>query len=1638
MPLSDPSPIPSPPPEHILEPDEPLPARAAFPVVGVGASAGGLEALRALLGALPVDTGMGFVIVQHLAPEHASSLAEILARSTKMPVCEVGEEAAVEPDHVYVIPPGRDMIVAAGKLVLLAQQRHAAHRGIDRFFRSLAEDSAHLAIGVVLSGGLRDGTVGLEEIKAACGVTFAQDDSAQHESMPRSAVASGCVDFVLPPERIAEELARIARHSYIAFKADTEDNEAASHGTIADLIRGATGVDFTHYKASTLRRRITRRMMLHRLETQADYEEHLRNTPEEIEELYQDILISVTSFFRDPEAFEALARDVFPKLLSACPAGEAVRLWIVGCSSGEEAYSLAMVFTECAEAAESAARLQIFATDVNPRCVEKARAGYYPRSIAQEVSSERLERFFTEENDGYRVCKSIRERCVFSRHNLLSDPPFSRVDFISCRNLLIYLEPTLQQRVLPIFHYALKAEGWLWLGSSESAGTTSTLFDAADLRHKIFTRRAGDRPPSTRPRNASPGSFTGDGSSQRQPGHGALHRDAERLLLAKYAPPGVVISVGLEIVQFQGDTSPYLAPASGAASHHLLKMLREGLAGGVREAVQRAEKESGPVRAEGLRVRHDGRFRTVSVEVIPLQPAPGKSGGFVVLFHGESKLAPVPKPDSWLGQWWKKMRGRAAAATSSRDAEIRHLTLELAATRDSVLAVSEQHEAVNEELRSANEEAQSANEEMQIMNEELETSKEEMEARNEELKTLNDELGERNAELNRVNEELRAARDYAERILENVPRPLLVLDAELRVRRASRAFYETFLVAPTETAGRYIYELGDRQWDIPALRNLLEQVLPQDGEVRDFEVRHTFPALGPRVMRLNARRLTKTGDEPLMILSIEDITERSLAAEALRRSEAQYRAIGESIDYGVWVCAPDGRNLYASDSFLKLVGLTQEQCSSLWGEVLHPEDAERTIAAWQECVRTAGNWDMEHRFRGVDGKWHAVLARGVPVKNEHGEVVSWAGINLDISGLKRAEEAVRKSEARFRAAVGAVSSLIWTNNADGMMEGEQPGWANFTGQTREESQGYGWSKAVHPDDAQPTIDAWNAAVEEERTFVFEHRVRRHDGAWRLCSIKAVPVFDEHTKIREWVGVHTDITESREVEEALRTSEAFKRSIIESTSDCIKVLDLEGNLISLEAGQQLLGIANIGPLLGTSWIDFWTRDQDRAAAHAAVAAAAAGGEGHFIGFFRTPPGEDKWWDIAISPIPDSDGRVAKLLAVSRDSTERYEMEQILEGRAKALAQADRSKDEFLAMLAHELRNPLAPLRNATELLNTDGVTDEERTQAQRIIGRQIENMSRMLDDLLDVSRITEGKITLRKEPVALEAVLTAATSLARSGCAARSQELALVLPAEPVFLNADATRLEQVFGNLLGNACKYAGQGCHIALKAERGEREVIVTVSDDGIGIDPEMLPHVFDLFVQSSRTLDRVHGGLGIGLTLVQRLVNLHGGSIEAHSEGLGKGAEFVVRLPILAKAPPPAPLPPPPATRAVPRRILIVDDNTDSARSLATLQSRRGHDTRTAFTGLEALSVATEYQPEVVLLDIGLPGMDGFEVARQIRALPALAEILLVAMTGYASEEDRAQARAAGFDEHLVKPVDLDVLREWLASHPRLAPPN
>jgi len=611
-----------------------------FPIVGVGASAGGLEAFTELLSYLPTDTGMGFVFIQHLSPNQKSLLTEILSRKTPMSVVEVQDGMVVEPNHVYVIPPNAMMTISQGVLKLSPRQKTRGQAmTVDTFFISLAEDRGSKAIGVVLSGGDTDGTRGLENIKGAGGITFAQSESsAMVSSMPNTAVASGHVDFILTPQQIAEELAKISTHPYINHLSSvkpvdnlTEVGDALT--IIFSLLRTATGVDFNHYKQTTLRRRIMRRMMLYKLDKLEDYVRYLQDHPIEVTALYQDVLITVTSFFRDPEAFEALKTQVFPVIAKDRKPDTPIRIWVAGCSTGEEAYSIAICLLEFFNNQSINIPIQIFATDVNDVAIEKARSGIYKLFQVADVSPERLQRFFVPIDGGYQISKPVRELCVFARQNLISDPPFSRLDLITCRNVLIYLGSPIQKKLLPIFHYGLNPNGFLMLGTSETVGEFTDLFTLVDRKYKIYSRKlavarlAIDL--ATYPLeiiNPLPLLNT-DTSNDLE-----MQKEADRIVLNQYAPVGVIINDELEILQFRGQTSPYLQPPPGRPSFNLLRMAKEELRLELRTAIHQAKKQEVPVRKEGIQIKDNEQVRWVRVDVVPFKSPTVTESYFLVMF----------------------------------------------------------------------------------------------------------------------------------------------------------------------------------------------------------------------------------------------------------------------------------------------------------------------------------------------------------------------------------------------------------------------------------------------------------------------------------------------------------------------------------------------------------------------------------------------------------------------------------------------------------------------------------------------------------------------------------------------------------------------------------------------------------------------------------------------------------------------------------------------------------------------------------------------------------------------------------------------------------------------------------------------
>ena len=820
---------------------------------------------------------MAYVLIMHLSPNHKSALAEIVQSTTKMRVRTVKDGMEVMANNVYVIPPNTFMSLIDGHLKLAPRSVTAiGNFAVDYFLTALASIYKNNAIGVILSGTATDGTLGLKAIKAEGGITFAQDDSAKFAGMPRSAFDSGYVDFLLPPEGIAEELARLVQAPYTSLPLDkiqaVQAKELDAHTQdlrkILAIVKSKSGIDFfLNYKHASVYRRIVRRMVLNKFEALKDYTAMLKTSPKEVEALYDDFLINVTSFFRDPDFYKALVKEVFPTLVSERKPVDPIRIWIAGCSTGEEAYSIAICLMEYLEENDLSLPIQIFASDLDTNAIEKARLGIYPTSSLQGVSPDHLGKYFNKIDGHYQIVKSVREYCVFSQQDLLKDPPFSRVDLISCQNVLIYLEANPQARILQTFHYALKPTGYLCLGKSETIGTTSDLFDPLDKKAKIFLRKPTKSPQLEFTIHTSGKATAEERQLTEEKVDVDVERDIGKLILSRYVPPCILVNKSLTIVQFFGPVSPYVEPVTGKASFHVLKIIREDLVIYLGSLIQQARKTEKVAVKQGIIVSHDNIFKDITIEVVPRKNSSGEIL-FLVVFKENSIVQPLQKDNG------AKLKTR----TGANERTIVKLEQQLTESRGLIRASNEEYETTYEELQAYNEEILSSNEELQSVNEELETSKEELQSAIEELTTTNDELRKRNIEL-------KQSQTYAEAIVETMHSPLLVLTANLQVRMANKAFYQTFKLTQEKTEGSYIYELGDSAWEIPSLREHLNELLAKKSNFKEFELKHFFTGLGELVLDVNAYMLKKDDDssETLILLAFNNISELLKANKELRK-----------------------------------------------------------------------------------------------------------------------------------------------------------------------------------------------------------------------------------------------------------------------------------------------------------------------------------------------------------------------------------------------------------------------------------------------------------------------------------------------------------------------------------------------------------------------------------------------------------------------------------------------------------------------------------------------------------------------------------------------------------------------------------
>jgi two-component system CheB/CheR fusion protein len=1350
-----------------------------FPVVGVGASAGGLAAIKTLLEGLPSQPDMAFVVVLHLSPTHESNAAAILQMSTRMPVAQVTGRMKIERDHVYVIPPTHDLSMVDGSLALVdAERPRGRHIVVDLFFRTLAEVHRERAVGIVLSGTGADGSAGIGRLKEHGGIVMAQlPADAEYDGMPSNAIATGKVDIVLPVAEMPERLVQLWTNARRIEILDAEQVSpivrppsapAMAEEALRDIMKTLhqrTGHDFKNYKRATVLRRIERRLQVNGLPDLISYRRFLAGAAEEPKALLEDLLIGVTQFFRDRSAFEALEREVLPKLLESSAEDEPIRAWVAGCSTGEEAYSIAMLLTDESRRGRPVRPVTVFATDLDESAIATGRAGYYPEGVAVDVPPSRLRASFTSEPGGYRVSKALRDSVIFAVHNVLRDPPFSRLDLVSCRNLLIYLDRAAQQQVLEMFHFSLRPGGYLFLGTSETVDVAARFFTPVNPVHRLYRANPLGRPLRSLPAIAALGSrgvsarirhaATPASAAARTPTPAEVHRQ----LLEAIAPPSVLVTADHEIVHTVG-AARHLRVAEGEPSHNVLQAIRPELQQELRTALFQALQLHDRVDARPVRVPGDGQDVLLKMSVRPVRHDAWPGELLLVVFDETPAAGPA-----------------APAAPASRDPVIAELETELQQRNQQLAATIEQYETSSEELKASNEELQAINEELRSATEELETSKEELQSTNEELITVNHELKTKIDETTEINDDLN-------NLISSSGTATVFVDAGMRIKRFTPAAAALFNLIAGDI-GRSLFDITHRlEYDGLAqdARAVFATLKTIEREIRSTDGRHLLARLLPY----------RTAEDRIggAVLNFVDITNLRLAEDSVSSGEQRMALIAESMtDFAILTIDRQGR-----------------------------------IATWTPGARHVFGYDAEE-------------AVGQP---------------FDI---------LFTEEDRSRGAP-----------ADELREADENGRA--------------------PD---------------------ERWMRRKDGSVFFASGVTAPLRS---------GAH--------------------------------------------------GYAKI------------CRD-------------------------RT--------DMATSQ-----ELAARRLAAAETGIDEAVQERELRG-------------EFLAVMSHELKHPLNLITVNAELL---AVLPEAQDlpavqRAAATIRRTVQGQARIIDDLLDMSRTNAGKLAVNRVPLLLGEAIQPCMAWALAEARGKGVRLYVEGLADPIVIDGDPVRIEQIAWNLLSNAIKFTRTGGSVTVRLSHDDEEALLEVIDTGRGIAPAFLPQVFEMFRQADPATTRDEGGLGIGLALVKSLVELHGGRVAAESAGRGRGTTLRVWLPMhqrtgfgeLDEAEEATP-----GRTVAGSRVLLVDDTADMLETFGYLLEHEGARVTPASSGAEALALTENEDFDLVISDVGMPGMDGYQMIAEMRKRPRTAHLPAIALTGHGRTQDVERALQSGFNAHVSKPVDFARMRVTMAA--------
>ena len=1437
-------------------------------VVGIGASAGGLQALKDLLSLLPNDTGMAFVIIQHLDPKHKSMSPEILARSTKMSVVEITQGMKLLPNQVHVIPSNHHLSISQGKFQLLPRTgTRNLYLPLDHFFESLAEELTSRAIAVVLSGTASDGTKGLQAIKAEGGITIAQDPkSAQYDGMPKSAIASGFVDLILKPKDIAFELARIAQHP------STKINENLNQ--IFNLLLSGTNTDFSQYKTATIQRRISKRMTALKINDLAKFTKYLKDHPEEVKSLCANLLIHVTSFFRDPKSFEALKNKILPKYLKNRDSKLPFRIWVPGCSTGEEAYSLAMIFMELLDESETRNPLSIFGTDISENALKKARKAVYPESIDKEVTPKRLKRFFEKVEGGYRIAKWLRETCLFSRHDVTRDPPFAKVDLISCRNLLIYFDSDLQKRVIPIFHYALNPGGLLFLGKSEGNSGFANLFSVYDKTYKVFTKKNitssikfhfPKNPISIEPIHKT-AKFD-------------LQKETDRIALSQYVPPSVVVNDQFEIVQTHGSTAPFLELSTGHPSLNLFKMAKQELITDLRVALYEARKNNAPIIKESI-------HHTIRVVPVPLS-SQNKEQFFTIFFEKGKDKQKITH---------SRMKKKSANEEYQQ-------------------SLIEQFETAQEELVASNEELQSTNEELQSTNEELETAKEELQSTNEEITTVNDELQVRNSEISQLNDDLM-------NLFSSADIAIVMIGTDGKIRRFTPRAAKTFNLNPDD-AGK----------PIGTIKNYIESV---DLEKLVNEVLNTYTLKEVEVQDRNGVwynlviRPFRTTENKIegAVLSLPDINKIKKNAEEIKRAAEDAETIIQAQPIPLLVLDANLNVKISNVAFCNRFELSRtitegKNISEIGEGKFNIQELLKELRDTLTLNTPFSNFILKQDFPKIGSKILSLSASKVRLAGSS-EFATLLAID-DVTDRLKTEEDLKNSEEKYR-------SLI-TTAKDGILIVNQEGIIEFSNLQVEKMFGYS------------SQELQNLTIE---TLIPD-------------SLKQA-----HIQQRAQYAIHP---------------------------------------VSREMGSKL---------------EIFAKHKD---------------------------GKNFPVDVSLNPIKTQKGLY--ITATIRDISDLKAVEKeradilIREKQARAAAEkANLIKDEFLATLSHELRTPLTNILSWAQMLNSGKLDAEKTKHGIEVIERSALAQSQLIDDLLDISRIQAGKLSLSIEYACPRTIISEAVDSIKNFASTKSIQIETSVDPKIRLIAADPLRLQQILWNLITNAIKFSPPHSKITVSVDQiilpsGDK-IRFQIRDYGKGIKSEFLPIIFDQFTQVDSSSTRAYGGLGLGLTIVRKLVEMHHGTISAESLGEGKGTTFTILFPdkinlgsdtqntkvksdeiiIINET----------LLRGI--KVLLVEDEIDASEAFALMLQSYGAETKTANTAKIGLEFLENFKPDVLVSDIAMPVEDGYSLIKKIRSMKSeLGKTPAIALTAYASELDIQNTVKAGFQSHLSKPIDSIKLAQAIA---------